>query len=451
MKERGTVLVVDGGGRGTALVDKYAQSPHVDKIIAVPGNDLMQENTEKPVRIFPQLKTTSVPEILEICEKEGVGLVDVAQDNAVEAGLVDVLTKRGIPTIGPTRDAGEIEWNKAFAREFGKRHDIPQPFFKICSSVEEGVNFLKEQPDQEWFVKAAFLAEGKGALPAHSNQEAIEKISELRKRFPEASKVFLIEKWIKGDRGIAGEEVSVFAVCDGKNFEIVGTAQDYKRANDGDKGENTGSMGSNAPALIITPEFLLRIKKDIFEKALNGLREEGRPYKGVSYLGGMIVIEQGLLVPKVVEFNARWGDPEAQVIVPGLLIDLFELGRAISIGDISGINLKIDGKARVVVTIAAKGYPGDYSQIRGKEIFGLDETRKVAGITIYGAAIRKNGNRYYADGGRLFYVVGEGRTVPQAQQKAYEAEEIIMSSRNNRDILHARADIGWRDAQRLRK
>lgn len=176
MKERSignTVLVVDGGGRGSVLVDKYYQSEHVERIIAVPGNDLMGINTVKPVKTYPQLKTTSIQEILEICERENVNLVDVAQDNAIEAGLVNVLTARGIPAVGPTRDAGQIEWDKAWAREFGKRQDVPQPSFKICLSEREGIDYLNDQPDQPWFVKTAYLTEGKGALPAKNNEEAI--------------------------------------------------------------------------------------------------------------------------------------------------------------------------------------------------------------------------------------------------------------------------------------
>ncbi|MCJ7804436.1 hypothetical protein MUP35_01750, partial [Patescibacteria group bacterium] len=205
MKKRNkgkTVLIVDGGGRGAVLVDKYAQSKQVKRLIAVPGNDLMKINTDKPVQTYQQLKTTSVKEILEICKEKKVDLVDVAQDNAVESGLVDKLTQEGIPVVGPTRNAGQIEWDKAWAREFGERHKLPQPSFKICFSEKEGINYLRNQADQSWFVKAVYLAEGKGALPAKNNKEAIEKVKEMR-RFGKAGKVFLIEKWLKGDDDFA--------------------------------------------------------------------------------------------------------------------------------------------------------------------------------------------------------------------------------------------------------
>ena len=447
MKERNTVLVVDGGGRGAALVHKYAQSPHVDKIIAVPGNDLMQNNTDKPVQIYSKLKTTSVPEIAEICKKEHVGLVDVVQDNAVEAGLVDRLQAMGVSVVGPTRAAGQIEWDKAWAREFGQRQDIRQPFFKICLSQEEGIRFLESQPDQSWFVKASGLAEGKGALPAKNNKEAIERVREME-RFKDAGKIFLIEKWLKGDDDSPGEEFSAYIFSDGENFKFAGSAQDYKRANDGDEGENTGSMGCNSQALLLTPDLLQEIESNIFTKAINGLRKEGKLYKGVLYLGGMVIREGGRQRPYVIEFNARWGDPEAQAIVPGLINDFFEVGMAVANGDIRSLQLQTDGKSRVVVAGASKGYPGNYEAVKGKQIFGIKEARKVKGVRFYSAAIKEDRGRHYANGGRLFYIVGEGNNVIEAQERAYEAMSFITIEENN---LHYRTDIGWRDVQRLRQ
>lgn len=457
MKERGgaTVAVIDGGGRGSVLVDKYAQSPHVKRILAVPGNDLMEVNTDKEVVVFNKsnksynnpLKTTSVPEILEICEREGVDLVDVAQDNAVEVGLVNELEKKGIPTVGPTKEASQIEWDKAWAREFGDLHKFPQPSFKICLSKEEGIEFLKNQPEQDWFIKAAFLAEGKGALPAHSNQEAAEKIVELQRRFKDAARVFLIEKWLKSEDGTNGEEFSTFVVSDGEESQIAGNAQDHKRVNNFDEGENTGGMGCSSPPLVLSPDLLFKTE-NIFKKTIAGLRDQGKPYKGVLYLGGMIVREQGLLVPKIVEFNARWGDPEAQVVLPGIVNDLFEVSMAIANGDIRSIKLKNDGKARVAVTGASKGYPGNYDAVKNKQIFGLDEVRKLQGVKLYSAAISSDNGTYRANGGRLFYIVGEGTTVIEARERAYGAMSLVHIEGNN---LHFRTDIGWRDVQRLRK
>lgn len=173
MKERGnTVLVVDKGGRGTALVHKYSQSPHVDKIVAVSGNDLMQINSSIPVKTYQQLKTTSIKAILEICKKEKVTLVDVASDNAVAVGLVNELNKIGIRAVGPTKKAGQIEWDKAWARKFMKKHNIPSPKFKVFNSQKKATDFIKNQKDTKWFIKASGLAQGKGAIPARGREEA---------------------------------------------------------------------------------------------------------------------------------------------------------------------------------------------------------------------------------------------------------------------------------------
>lgn len=443
-KERGqTVLVVDGGGRGSALVDKYSESPYVARVLAVPGNDLMKVGALKPIETFPALKTVSVSEIIKICLREKVDLVDVAQDNAVEAGLVSRLQYyNGISVVGPTRAAGEIEWNKAWAREFGQRYELPQPHFKICLSQDEGIQYLSSQPDQPWFVKASGLAEGKGALPAKNRQEAVERVSEIS-RFGKAGEVFLIEKWLQSKDGTPAEEFSTYVFSDGENYKLVGSAQDHKRVYDNDKGENTGGMGCSSPPLALTTELMKSIEKKILARTLKGLSFEGRSYKGVLYLGGIVIESE----PYVIEFNARWGDPEAQVVLPSLVNDLFEVSMAIVEGRLGSIDFENDGKARVVVAGASRGYPGDYNHVRGKRIYGLDEVRKIKGIRLYGAGVKVEDGKYYVAGGRLFYIVGEGKTVIEARSRAYEAMSRVSIEGNN---LHYRTDIGWRDVERLR-
>lgn len=445
MKERGaTVLVVDSGGRGSVLADKYSESPHVDRVFRV-GGGLVVINSEKPVKTLPGVKTTDIARILTICEEEGVTLVDVAQDNAVEVGLVDRLEKHGVCVVGPTRKAGQIEWDKAWARKFGERHLIPQPLFKICFSEVEGIRFIKDQPDQKWFIKAAYLAEGKGALPAENNEEAIKRILQLRKEFKAASRIYLIENWLQGEDGWA-EEFSSYVVAIGSEYRYIGSAQDHKRAENFDRGENTGGMGCSTPPLLLTPELLRKVEERIIQKALLGLEQEGRPYKGILYIGGMVIREESGLAPYTIEFNARWGDPEAQVIVPGIVNDLFEVSMAIAEGSIKNLNIVTDGKARVVVAGASKGYPGDYKAVKG-QIFGLEEAARMDGVRLYGAGIRVRDGRYYAAGGRLFYVVGEGENVIEARRRVYEAISVTSVEGNN---LHFRTDIGWRDVERLR-
>lgn len=438
-------MVVGGGGREHALVDKYTKSPHVERLIAIPGNDLMTAFSEIPVVTFPTLKTTDVSQIVEIARQEGVDLVDVAQDNAIEAGVVDALEKAGIPAVGPTRSAGEIEWNKAWSREFGARHDLPQPSFRICLSQEEGLAFLDSQIDQPWFVKAAYLAAGKGALPARNNEEAKQRVRQMQE-FNGAGDVYLIEKWLAGDDGEA-EEFSSYVFSDGKNYKYIGSAQDHKRVGNFDEGENTGGMGCFIPPLIMTPEFLAKVEKEILEKTFTGLSAEGRPYKGVLYLGGIAIKTKSELSPWVVEFNARWGDPEAQVLLPGLMNDLYEVSLAIASGDISKLQVQMDSKSRVVVSGTSRGYPGNYELVKDKQVFGLEEIREIPGVRLYGAGVTKRNGKYYANGGRLFYVVGEGDNIIEARQKAYGAMAVASVEDNN---LNFRIDIGWRDVGRLR-
>lgn len=447
-KESSTVLVVDGGGRGSALVDAYARSPHVKRVLAVPGNDLMQSVSEKPVKIFPGLKTTDVSEIIDICKQEHVDLVDVAQDNAIEAGLVDALEQKGVPTVGPTRKAGEIEWSKSFARNLGKAIGLPQPEYGIFKMME-GFKYVLGQPDNKsWFAKADGLAQGKGVIPIEKKSQVRSRIRELRRRFPDAARTYLIEDWIGREQEPheTGEEFSYFVISDGQEFKRLGAAQDQKRLYDGDNGDNTGGMGSSSPPFLVNAELAQRTDSEIIVPVLNGLREIGREYRGVLYLGAIYLHNRQKIY--VIEFNARWGDPEAQVILPGLKTDLFELGQAVAAGNLKDIEITTDGKYRVAVAGVSKGYPDDYSDVVGKEIWGIDQVMKIDGVKFYGAGIKKEGSKYYAKGGRLFYIVGEGKNPIEARERAYGAMAEMEVEGNN---LHFRTDTGWQDVERFRK
>jgi len=439
MNTKHTIVVIDGGGRGSALVAAYSKSPQVGKILAIPGNDYMQKTSTKPVVTYPDLKTTSTKEIVEICKKEHVDFIDVAQDNAVAVGLVDALREEGFTVFGPTKAEGELEWSKAFSREFMKRHNIAQPDFVVFDSVEGGLEYLQQQPDQPWFVKASGLAEGKGALPAANNAEAEERIVELQK-FGEAGKTYLLEKWLKSVDGSVAEEFSAFAISDGVSWQMIGYAQDHKRALDGDKGENTGGMGVSTPPLVVT-ENIKKQTEEIFSKTFEGMKKEGRAYRGILYLGGILV--GGNIY--VVEYNARWGDPEVEVLLPGIQNDYYEIACAVTQKKLKDMLIKTDGKSRVAVAGAAKGYPGDYTNVKGKKISGLES---ILNALIYGAGIKAEGNNFVVNGGRIFYVVGEGKDVLEAREKAYAAMKNISIEGNN---LQYRSDIGWRDVSRIKK
>lgn len=435
-KEEGkTVLVIDGGGRGAVLVDKYGQSEHVGRILVVPGNDLMQVNTKKKVKVFPYLKTTSVSEIIEIAKREKVDLVDVAQDNAVEVGLVDELQKVGISAVGPTRLAGQIEWDKAWSRKFMSKYQIPSPKYQIFKSQEEGIEFVKSHPEKKWFVKTAGLAEGKGAIPASGLDESISAIKQMSK-FGKSGEIYLLEEWLEG------EEFSAFAFCDGKNFKIVGYAQDHKRVYDGDKGPNTGGMGCVSNPLVVNKSIKYQVSS-IMEKTIKGLKKEGREYRGVLYLGGMVIDDKVF----VIEFNARWGDPEAEVIIPAIKNDFIEIADAIIFGKLKNLKIEIDKEVRVVVAATAKGYPIDYSAVKGKKISGIEKAQN-RGVKIYGAGIKKVDGKYVVDGGRVLFIVGEGKDVIEARDKVYKTMALINIEGNN---LHYRRDIGWRDIERVQE
>lgn len=431
-KRKHIVLVVDSSGRGAALVQKYSQSSSVRKIIAIPGNGLMEINSKVPVKIFPDLKTTSVAEIIEICHQQKVDLVDVAQDNAVEAGLVDKLNEQGFKVVGPTRLAGQIEWDKAWARAFMKRHKLPIPFYKVFNSKNEAIDFIRSNSNQRWFIKASGLAEGKGAIPAENTKQALEAIDQMEK-FGDAGKKFVIEEWL------TGEEFSMFAVTDGKSFQIIGSAQDHKRLYDADLGPNTGGMGCSTPPLIVN-QNIYKQGVNIIAKTIKGLREEKRPYRGIIYLGGIVVKNKVFII----EFNARWGTPEAEVLVPGIKTDMFELGMHIANNNLSTIKIKTDGYARVAVTGALR--PGIATAKR--EIFGIKEVLKLSGITLFGTRITREGEKYFVSSGRLFHIVGEGKDIVEARSFAYKAMSTIYIEGNN---LHYRTDIGYKDMQRSYK
>lgn len=447
------VAVIDAGGRGAALVDAYAKSPKVDELIAIPGNDLMQINTKKPVHIYPHLKTTSKEEILKICKEFQVTLIDVAQDNAVEAGVSDLLRENGFKVIGPSRNAGQIEWDKAWSRDFMVKHNLPVPSYKVFNFQEEGINFIKSQHDQSWFIKASGLAEGKGVIPAANNLEAMEAIEEMAK-FGQSGQTFLVEQCL------VGEEFSAFIISDGTSYQYLNSAQDHKRVNDGDQGPNTGGMGCSSPPLIVSEEIRKQIDI-IIRSTVDGLKTAGLTYHGVLYLGGMVVNDKVYII----EFNARWGDPEVECILPGIVNDWFEVGMAVAESKLNQIKVIHDSKSRIAVAAASKGYPEDYSKVKGKEIVGLKELISTPGIKVYGAGVKRVLRQssperaesapdyaYAANGGRLFYVVAEGKDVIEAQQKAYAAlEKVSIPGENGENLLHYRKDIGYRDVSRLQK
>ncbi|KKR27601.1 MAG: Phosphoribosylamine-glycine ligase [Microgenomates group bacterium GW2011_GWC1_39_7] len=443
-ERKAVVAVTDGGGRGSVIVEAYLKSPHVEKVLVFPGNDMMAEERSDRVALFPGIKTSDVDQIIALSKENGVTHIDICQDNAVQAGVSDAAFLHGIKVIGPTSVAGRIEWDKEYARRLGDTAEIPQPDWVAFSTIREAEGWLDKMPERKMFVKATGLAEGKGSIRASNKQEALDAIKRLKKEHPMASERFLIEK------ALVGEESSTFAVSDGTNFIVVGSAQDHKHEKDGDKGDMKGGMGAVSNPLLMRDVVLQEGTESNISKMLAAKREEGNPYRGWIFHGGMAIpIGNDRLKQFLLEWNARLGDPEAQVILPGLNIDLLELGDAIVDGDISGLDIRNDGKVRVVVAVASRGYPRSYKAVRNKEVKSLPELRRLDGINIYGAGIKMEESKHYIAGGRLFYIMTEGIDVLEAREKLSVVLEIVegMDGEN----VRFRTDIGWRDVERLRQ
>jgi phosphoribosylamine--glycine ligase len=439
MKDR--VAVIGSGGREHVQIKSLLKSPHVSGAIAIPGNDFMRLGNTKPVETFPGVKIDDVRQIVRICKDKKIKYVEVGNERAVKAGVVDFLTEAGISTLGPTAAAGIIEYDKGFSRWFGRKHFLPQPRHKWFVSVESGIAFIESQPEEHRFVKYAGLCDGKGAFGVKTRAEAIDAIKEMRKLNKGDGEAFLIEEWLKNDDGTPGQEFSSFCLSDGEALKHIGDAQDYKRVNDGDDGKNTGGMGCRNNPAVVNAKTMLQID-EILKRTIFGMGMENRRYKGILYLGGIVVMRDGVPTIKVIEFNARPGDPEWQVIAPGIKSDMFILGRSAIQGHLWGTEVERDGRSRVSVAGVAKGYPDDYSAVIGKQIFGLEEASALPGIEIFGAGISVIEGRHYVNGGRIFHVMGEGSNPKEAKERAYDA---LLRISVEGDNLHYRKDIALRD------
>ncbi len=430
LKNEIIVAVIDSGGRGAALVHAYSKSKRVKKIVAIPGNSLYSLNTDKKISTYPNVSITDAKRIISICKKERVDLVDVAQDDAIAAGLVNTLQNDGFNMIGPTKEAGQIEWDKAWAREFMKKNNLPIPPYHIFSSETHAIEFIKKNKNKKFFIKASGLAAGKGAIPAETTETAITAIRSM-KSFGKAGETFVIEEWLEG------EEFSFFVITDGDTYQVIGGAQDHKRLYDGDVGPNTGGMGCSFPAHIITYS-IKKQSEEIIDKTISGLKKEGRPYSGVLYLGAIVVGGKVF----VIEFNARWGDPEAEVILPGIKNDMVSLAEAVIFKKLNKTSIKLEDKSRIVIT----GSLRDGLEKKQKELFGVESILKNNSVTFYPTRVIKKGKKYFVSSGRLFYIVGTGSNVIEAREKAYAAIAKLYVEDN---LLHFRTDIGWRDVERM--
>src|SRR3989344_5201023 len=411
------VLIIDSGARGEVLQHTYRKS--VDNVV---------------------ISKESNPEsILEVARKLKPDLIDVAQDTALALGTVDLLQSHGFRAFGPDEEAAIIESSKSFSRRFMQRHNIPHPNFEVFDSEEKAiayVSYLYSKSPKLVFIKADGLCKGKGVLKSTTLDEAVKNIRKM-KEFGASGRRFLVEDGLTGNQI---EEFSYYAISDGKTYKIFKSAQDNKTAFNFDQGPNTGGMGTNSPALV-TSGLEAKIESQFILPVIRGMAEERTPFTGILYFGGIIV--DGKI--SNIEYNARWGDPEVQVVLPGLQTDYFDLVNACLEGRLEEMEIQEDSKTRVCVVGASKGYPDDYSNVIGKRIYGLEEAMKIPGVLVFKAGINIQREKLYAEGGRLFSIVAEGDNILEAKQKAYSAMAHVSVEGNN---LHYRTDIGWRDIER---
>ena len=440
-KEDLTILLIGSGAREHTISCAYEKSPNVKRIIIAPGNDFIGYKRQKEVVMDKNCSLKNPTSLLEIARKYQPDLVDVAQDDALANGTVDILENNGFVVFGPRKEAARIEWDKRWSREFMQRHEIPHPCFRYFENETDAEQYAKEQylidSSKIVYIKAGGLCSGKGALKSTSLDEVVKNIGRM-KDFPNgAGRIFLVEE------GLEGEEFSYYAISDGQTYKLFKSAQDNKTVFNFDEGDQTGGMGVVSPSMVTEP-IRKEIEQQQISRAIKGMALEQNPYRGILYLGGIVVNGK----PMNIEYNARWGDPECQVVLPSVETDYLEIVKACLEGRLGDLDIKQDNKTRICVVGASKGYPNDYSQVKGKRIFGIDEVMEMEGINIFGAGINVTDGKLYANGGRLFSVVAEGRDILEARQRAYSAIAGISIEGNN---LHYRTDIGWRDIERARK
>jgi len=415
------VLVVGGGGREHALVWKIAQSPNVTKIYCAPGN----AGISKQATIVP-IKANDLNSLLEFALRERIDLTVVGPEDPLTQGIVDLFESKGLFIFGANKKAAEIEGSKAFAKEMMKKYHIPTAFYEIFDSQKEAVKYIHKQ-GAPIVVKADGLAAGKGVMVCNTVKEALQSINKImvEKIFGEAGNRVIIEEYL------VGEEASYIAFTDGKTILPMASSQDHKPIFDGDQGLNTGGMGAYSPAPVVTDEVHEKIIEKILRPIIYGLEEEGRTYQGVLYAG--LMIRDGH--PKVLEFNARFGDPETQPVLMRMKGDIVPILEACMKGNLSQHRIEWDNRASVCVVMSSKGYPGDYE--KGKIIGGLGEVSQMEGVFVFHAGTILKDGQMVTNGGRVLGVTGLGEDIPRAIARTYQAVKKI-----SWDGAHFRTDIG---------
>jgi phosphoribosylamine---glycine ligase len=420
------ILLLGSGGREHALAWKMAASPLTDKLYCAPGNAGIAEEAE-----CVALDLADHAAVIAFCRKAGIDLVVVGPEAPLCAGIVDDLEQAGIKTFGPSRATARLEGSKGFTKDLCRANGIPTAAYERFSAAAPAKAYVRQR-GAPIVVKADGLAAGKGVVVAQDLAEAEAAVDMMfGGGLGQAGGEVVIEDFLDG------EEASFFALCDGDTAIALSTAQDHKRAFDGDTGPNTGGMGAYSPAPNIDTAMGARVMREIVEPTMRAMKAMGSPYKGVLYAGLMITHDG----PKLIEYNARFGDPETQVLMLRLMSDLVPALLASRDGMLKSFDLRWYDDAALTVVMAAKGYPGHYA--RGSVIEGLDAAGKVQGVEIFHAGTKAEGGKIIANGGRVLDVSAIGKTVRQAQARAYEAISRIRWPEG-----FYRRDIGWRAVKR---
>jgi phosphoribosylamine--glycine ligase len=422
------ILLIGSGGREHALARSLQASDLCSKLLIAPGNPGTAQHGTNVV-----LDVTDHRAVIDFCRVMKVDFVVVGPEAPLVAGLVDDLTVAGIKAFGPSKAAAQLEGSKAFTKDLCAEFNIPTAAYRRFTDAEAAKAYLRGY-GVPIVVKADGLAAGKGVVVATSFEEAEEAVDMMiGGGLGAAGAEVVIEAFLEG------EEASFFALCDGTHAVPFGTAQDHKRVFDGDKGPNTGGMGAYSPAPVLTPELQARTIAEIIEPTLAGMRARGTPYTGILY-AGLMLTESG---PQLIEYNARLGDPETQVLLPRLKSDLVTALLAACDGALNGLSLQWSNEAALTVVMAAQGYPGAVE--RGSEIRGIEGAQAPNDVIVFHAGTKQDGKRILANGGRVLNVTALGATISEAQAKAYEAV-----SRIDWPEGFCRRDIGWRAVERER-
>ena len=403
------VLIVGSGGREHAIAWSVAKSPKVDKIYCAPGNAGIAEFAE-----CVNIKAMEFDKLVAFAKENAIDLTIIGMDDPLVGGVVDAFESEGLCVFGPRKNAAIIEGSKAFSKDLMKKYKIPTAAYENFTDPDEAIKYL-ETAKMPIVLKADGLALGKGVLICNTLEEAKEGVKTLMldKQFGDAGNEIVIEEFM------TGREVSVLAFCDGKTIKCMTSAQDHKRAKDGDQGLNTGGMGTFSPSPFYNDEVEAFCEKYVYQSTIDAMASEGRPFTGILFTGLMIT-EDG---PKVLEYNARFGDPEAQVVLPRMKNDIIDVMEACIDGKLSDVELEFEDNAAVCVVLASDGYPEKYD--KGFEIKGLDTFKDKDGYYVFHAGTKFDGDKIVTNGGRVLGVVAKGENLKAARANAYKATEWI--------------------------